>query len=121
RSGRCSERGRPVPGDIRRSRDHDRQGTRRAGLPDPRHDGGQAVALQAAESGHRSSGARTGARDMSPAATPLMRIPVGVVVARHKAASQWIDYTWAPVAVLHGVPEAQPWTVLRSEGDATMF
>ena len=62
-----------------------------------------------------------GARDMSPAATPLMRIPVGVVVARHKAASQWIDYTWAPVAVLHGVPETQPWTVLRQEGDATMF
>jgi len=58
---------------------------------------------------------------MSPAATPLMRIPVGVVVARHKAASQWIDYTWAPAAVLHGVPETQPWTVLRQEGDATMF
>jgi len=50
-----------------------------------------------------------------------MRIPVGVVVARHKAASQWIDYTWVPVAVLHGVPEAQPWTVLGQEGDATMF
>jgi len=58
---------------------------------------------------------------MSPAVTPLARIPVGVVVARHKAASQWIDYTWAPVAVLHGVPEAQPWTVLRNEGEATMF
>ena len=58
---------------------------------------------------------------MTRAAPPMMRIPVGVVVARHKAASQWIDYTWAPVAVLHGVPEAQPWTVLREEGDATMF
>ena len=58
---------------------------------------------------------------MSPAATPLMRIPVGVVVARHKAASQWIDYTWAPVAVLHGVPEAQPWTVLREQDGTTMF
>lgn len=58
---------------------------------------------------------------MSPAATPLARIPVGVVVARHKAASQWIDYTWAAVTVLHGVPEAQPWTVLRHEGEATMF
>ncbi|TMJ05530.1 MAG: DUF3305 domain-containing protein [Alphaproteobacteria bacterium] len=58
---------------------------------------------------------------MSPAATPLLRIPVGVVVARHKAASQWIDYTWAPVAVLHGVPETAPWTVLRHEGDATMY
>jgi hypothetical protein len=58
---------------------------------------------------------------MSPAATPLARIPVSVVVARHKAASQWIDFTWAPVSVLHGVPDAQPWTVLRSEGEATMF
>jgi len=58
---------------------------------------------------------------MSPAATPLARIPVGVVVARHKAASQWIDFTWAPVSVLHGVPEAEPWTVLRHDGEATMF
>jgi hypothetical protein len=58
---------------------------------------------------------------MSPAATPLARIPVGVVVARHKATSQWIDFTWAPVAVLHGVPDTEPWTVLRSEGEATMF
>ena len=54
---------------------------------------------------------------MSPAATPLASIPVGVVVARRKAASQWIDYTWAPVAVLHGVPETEAWTVLRQEGE----
>ncbi len=51
----------------------------------------------------------------------LARIPVGVVVARRKAASQWIDFTWAPVSVLHGVPEAQPWTVLSSEDELTMF
>jgi hypothetical protein len=58
---------------------------------------------------------------MSPAATPLARIPVGVVIARRKAASQWIDFTWAPEAVLHGVPEAEPWTVLGTQGDTTMF
>ena len=58
---------------------------------------------------------------MSPASTPLVRIPVGVVVARRKAASQWIDFTWTPVAVLDGVPEAQPWQVLREDGDTTMF
>jgi hypothetical protein len=58
---------------------------------------------------------------MSPAATPLMRIPVGVVVARRKAASQWIDYTWAPVAVLHGVPETEPWTALSEQGDTATF
>ena len=55
---------------------------------------------------------------MSPAATPLARIPVGVVVARRKAASQWIDHTFTPDAVLHGQPEAAPWTVLRQEGDS---
>jgi hypothetical protein len=58
---------------------------------------------------------------MTRAAPPLLRIPVGVVVARRKAASQWIDFTWTPDAVLHGVPEAAPWTVLRTEGDTTMF
>ena len=62
---------------------------------------------------------------MTRAAPPLMRIPVGVVVARRKAASQWIDFTWTPDAVLHGVPEAAPWTVLRQNndesGDTTMF
>jgi hypothetical protein len=58
---------------------------------------------------------------MSPAATPLTRIPVGVVVARRKAASQWIDFTWTPDAVLHGVPEAEPWTVLGTQGDTTMY
>jgi len=58
---------------------------------------------------------------MSSAATPLMRIPVGVVVARRKAASQWIDYTWAPEAVLHGEPDTKPWTVLSEQGDTTTF
>ena len=58
---------------------------------------------------------------MSPASTPLVRIPVGVVVARRKAASQWIDFTWTPVAVLDGVPETEPWQVLHEDGDTTTF
>lgn len=58
---------------------------------------------------------------MNTAATPLIRIPVGVVVARRKAASQWIDFTWAPVAVLHGVPETEPWTELSRDAETTMF
>lgn len=58
---------------------------------------------------------------MSPAATPVVRIPVGVVVARRKAASQWIDFTWAPVAVLHGAPEAAPWTELSRDDETMMF
>ena len=32
----------------------------------------------------------------------LLRIPVGVVVERRKAKSQWIDFVWRPVAVLPG-------------------
>ena len=44
---------------------------------------------------------------MSPAATPLARIPVGVVVTRHKAAS--VDRLHLePVAVLHGVRRRSP-------------
>jgi hypothetical protein len=58
---------------------------------------------------------------MSPASTPLVRIAVGVVVARRKAASQWIDFTWTPVAVLDGVPETEPWQVLHEDGDTTTF
>jgi hypothetical protein len=39
---------------------------------------------------------------MSPVA-PLLRIPVGVVVERRKATSQWVDVVWRPVAVLGGL------------------
>lgn len=49
------------------------------------------------------------------------RISVGVVVERCKAASQWIDFIWRPVAVLPGQPEAEPWTVLGQEDDRTTF
>jgi hypothetical protein len=58
---------------------------------------------------------------MSRAASPLVSIPVGVVVERRKAASPWIDFTWQAVAVLHGEPGAQPWTVLSTSGDVTTF
>lgn len=54
-------------------------------------------------------------------AAPLQRIRVGVVVERRKAKSQWIDHVWVPVAVLAGEPDAEPWTVLGSEADATRF
>jgi len=51
----------------------------------------------------------------------LARIPVGVVVERRKAASPWIDFTWKPVAVLAGEPEASPWTRLSEDADAFTF
>ena len=48
-------------------------------------------------------------------------IEVGVVVERRKAQSRWIDFTWKPVAVLVGQPEAAPWTALSQDGDVTTF
>jgi hypothetical protein len=55
------------------------------------------------------------------AVVPLARIPVGVVVERRKAISQWIDIIWRPVAVLGGLPDADPWTLLATEGNAATF
>lgn len=53
--------------------------------------------------------------------TALAAIPVGVVVARRKAASQWIDYTWQPVSILIGLPETPPWTLLSDDGATATF
>jgi hypothetical protein len=53
--------------------------------------------------------------------TALVRIPVGVVVERHKATSPWLDFLWRPVSVLEGEPAAAPWTPLGSEGDVHTF
>ena len=51
-----------------------------------------------------------------------MRIPVGVVVERHKARSPWIEHVWRPVAVLAGRPDAAPWTPLAvAEESATFY
>jgi hypothetical protein len=57
---------------------------------------------------------------LSPA-TPLVRVPVGVVVERRKAASPWIDHVWRPIAALSGRPDAAPWTTLVSGPDATTY
>ena len=58
---------------------------------------------------------------MSAAATPLLRIPVGVVVERRKAASPWMDFIWSGIAVLPDEAEMTPWTVLREQEEATLF
>ncbi|HZV21382.1 MAG TPA: DUF3305 domain-containing protein [Hyphomicrobiales bacterium] len=52
---------------------------------------------------------------------PVIRIPVGVVIERRKAASGWIKETWQPVSVLSGVPDTAAWTVLSSDGETTLF
>lgn len=48
-------------------------------------------------------------------------IEVGVVVERHKAVSQWVDYIWRPISVLAGVPDAEPWSELASTGETTTY
>jgi Protein of unknown function (DUF3305) len=53
--------------------------------------------------------------------TPLASIPVGVVVERRKAKSPWIDFVWRPIAVLPGLPDAQPWTQLDGGDIATFY
>jgi hypothetical protein len=54
-------------------------------------------------------------------ATPLLRLPVGIVVERRKAVTDWADFLWRPVAVLAGLPDAAAWTELGSEGDVATF
>ena len=58
---------------------------------------------------------------MSPGALPLLRIPVGVVVERRKAASPWIDFVWRGTCVLPDEPEMTPWTVIREQEGTTLF
>ena len=53
--------------------------------------------------------------------TALVQIPVGVLVDRIKADSQWIDYTWQPSAVLVGQPETQAWTRISGDAERTTF
>jgi hypothetical protein len=52
---------------------------------------------------------------------PLVSIPVGVVVERAKAMSQWVDFLWRPTAVLAGQPDTPPWTKLAGDGDRATF
>lgn len=51
----------------------------------------------------------------------VIEIPVGVVVARRKAASPWIDYTWQPHSILVGKPATPDWTILSDDGNTTLF
>ena len=50
-----------------------------------------------------------------------VRIPVGVVVERQTAKSAWADFTWRPLSVLFGTPDAQPWTTLGESADTVAF
>jgi hypothetical protein len=58
---------------------------------------------------------------MSPAARPLLRIAVGIVVERRQTDSPWADFVWRSVAVLPDEPETEPWTVLSEDDGTTLF
>lgn len=58
---------------------------------------------------------------MSPVATPLMSLPVGVVIERRKADSPWIDFVWRAVGVLPDEPAMAPWTVLREQDEVVLY
>jgi hypothetical protein len=51
----------------------------------------------------------------------LAKIAVGVIVERRKAQSPWIDFTWKPVSVLAGLPNASPWTLLSQDHEGATF
>jgi hypothetical protein len=55
------------------------------------------------------------------ATPPLTTIPVGVVIERSKAASQWLDFHWRPAAVLAGIPDTPLWTKLSDDGERATF
>jgi Protein of unknown function (DUF3305) len=58
---------------------------------------------------------------LSPAALPLLRIRVGVVVERRRADSPWVDFVWRGIGVLPDEPEMTPWTVIREQEGTTLF
>ncbi|MDA9434428.1 DUF3305 domain-containing protein [Bradyrhizobium sp. CCBAU 51627] len=58
---------------------------------------------------------------MSPAAEPLLRIPLGVVVERRRSASPWTDLVWCGTAVLPDEPDVTPWTLIREQDGVALF
>lgn len=48
-------------------------------------------------------------------------ITVGVIVEKRKAASPWIDHLWVPVAVMPGLPEAPPMTLIDRQGEVERY
>jgi hypothetical protein len=50
-----------------------------------------------------------------------VRIPVGVIVERRMTKSPWGDAVWRPTAILAGLPDADPWTVLATAETTTVY
>jgi Protein of unknown function (DUF3305) len=53
--------------------------------------------------------------------TALASIPVGVLIERRKAKSEWAEFLWRPVEVLVGRPSAEPWTPIDAQPETTLF
>lgn len=53
--------------------------------------------------------------------SPLVSMPVGVVIERRKARSAWTDFVWRPITVLPGIPDAAPWTALDGDAERTNY
>lgn len=51
----------------------------------------------------------------------LFSVPVGVIIERRKAKSPWASFVWRPVAVLPGVPDTEPWTVIDADDECATF
>jgi len=58
---------------------------------------------------------------LSPSATPLLRIPAGVVVKRHKADSPWINFVRPGVGVLSDESQMKPETLLRNQDETALY
>src|SRR4029453_13984577 len=95
------------------------QGQGRAHLSDIGDDARADTAHEAAKSRGRAADRAAGGGVVSVPAHA--RIAVGVVVERRKARSAWIDFTWKPVTVLAGEPDAAPWTMLSDDGEGATF
>jgi Protein of unknown function (DUF3305) len=54
-------------------------------------------------------------------AEPLGRIAISIIIERRKAKGGWAEFVWRTIAALPGVPDADPWTVVNSDGDCTHF
>jgi hypothetical protein len=49
---------------------------------------------------------------------PVSHMTVGIVAAKRKLSNPWIDHEWVPEAVLPGVPEVAPGTLIGRAGTA---
>jgi hypothetical protein len=78
----------------------------RTHLSDIGHDARSDAPDETAES--RNGAADRASRGGIVSSPAQATIPIGVLVERRKAQSQWIEFTWKPVAVLVGQPDAAP-------------